>query len=336
MRGTIVRPVLESRVLAGNALGDPTDRVTPVYVPPSYDEQPARRYPVIFAITGFTGTGRMLLNESFLDEDLGTRLDRLIDDGEMGEAIVVMPDCITRYGGSQYVNSAATGSYATYLAEEVVAWADRSFRTIPIREARGVFGKSSGGFGSIRMALDFPDVFSAFACHSGDMAFEYCYQPEFPQLVRYLSSQDITPRQFLDTFRSVTDRSSGFHATLDALAMASCYSPDASSELGFRLPFDWQTGEIVPDVWARWLSHDPVRMIPERIERLRRMNLIYLDCGRKDEFSLDIGARIAAKRMRDAGLDVMHEEFDAGHMNIPFRYDRSLPLLTGALAKPEG
>jgi enterochelin esterase family protein len=77
-------------------------------------------------------------------------------------------------------------------------------------------------------------------------------------------------------------------------------------------------------------------MIPERHERLRRMKMIYLDCGRKDEFSLDIGARIATKRLRDAGLDVIHEEFDAGHMSIPFRYDRSLPLMTKALAPPEG
>ncbi|MFN2642240.1 MAG: alpha/beta hydrolase [Actinomycetota bacterium] len=336
MEGRIVRPILESRLLRGNPLGDPTDRETPVYLPPSYDESSKRRYPLILAITGFTGTGRMLLNENFFDEDLGTRLDRLIASGEMGEAIVVMPDCMTRYGGSQYVDSGATGPYGTYLADEVVAWADKEFRTIPRREARGVFGKSSGGFGSIRMALDFPEVFSAFACHSGDLAFEYCYLPEFPKAVRYLDSHKLTPRQFLDTFMTVTDRSGGFMEVLNEFAMASCYSPDAQSELGFLLPFDPETGEIVPQVWARWLSHDPVRMIPERLERLRRMNLIYLDCGRKDEFSLDVGARIAAKRMRAAGLDVLHEEFDAGHMSIPFRYDRSLPLITKALAPPEG
>jgi enterochelin esterase family protein len=118
--------------------------------------------------------------------------------------------------------------------------------------------------------------------------------------------------------------------------MASCYSADSTAELGFSLPFDWRTGEIVPDVWARWLAHDPVRQIPERVERLRTMSLVYLDCGRSDEFMLDVGARIAAKRMRDANLDPIHEEFDAGHMNIPFRYDRSLPLLSKALASPEG
>lgn len=336
MPGRVVKPVLESKALRGNPLGDQADRVTPVYLPPSYDEEPLRRYPVIYALTGFTGTGRMLLNESFLDEDLQTRLDRLISSGQMGEAIVVMPDCMTRYGGSQYIDSSATGSYGAYTAEEVVAWTEGEFRTIPAREARGVFGKSSGGFGSFRMALDFPEVFSAFACHSGDLAFEYCYQPEFPQVVRYLSSRSMTPRGFLETFRTVNDRTGEFMATLNELAMASCYSPDSQSELGFVLPFDVETGETVPDVWARWLSHDPLRMLTGRAEQLRRMSLIFLDCGRKDEYSLDIGARIAAKRMRDLGLDVIHEEFDAGHMQIPFRYDRSLPLLTKALAPPEG
>lgn len=336
MTGRIVRPILSSRILHGNPLGDPTDRVTPVYLPPSYDEAPGRRYPVIYALTGFTGSGRMLLNESFLDEDLGTRLDRLIGSGEMDEAIVVMPDCMTRYGGSQYVDSGATGRYGTYTAEEVVAWADAEFRTIPDRSARGVFGKSSGGFGSFRMALDFPEVFSAFACHSGDMAFEYCYQSEFPHVVRYLSSKGWTPAEFLERFRTLTDRSGGFFPTLNELAMASCYSPDPSSELGFALPFDWQTGEMVSAVWARWLAHDPIRMVPERVERLRKMSLIFLDCGKSDEYMLDVGARIAAKRLREAGLEPIHEEFDAGHMSIPFRYDRSLPLLSKALASPEG
>jgi S-formylglutathione hydrolase FrmB len=336
MLGRVVKPVLESTVLRGNPLGDPPDRVTPVYLPPSYDEAPSRRYPLIVALAGFTGTGRMLLNESFLNEDLATRLDRLMNNGEMGEAIVVMPDCMTRYGGSQYVDSGATGAYGTYTAEEVISWADREFRTIRDRAARGVFGKSSGGYGAFRMALDFPEVYSAFACHSGDTAFEYCYQKDFPETVRYLTSKGLTPKTYLDGFRSDTARGGGYFETLNTMAMASCYSPDPGSDIGFAVPFDWRTGEMIPDVWAQWLAHDPVRIVPERAERLRRMSLIYLDCGRRDEFYLDVGTRIAVKRLRDAGLDPIHEEFDAGHMDIPFRYDRSLPLMTKALAPPEG
>lgn len=332
----MVRPVLSSRLLEGNPLGDPADRETPVYLPPSYDEAPKRRYPLILAIVGFTGTGRMHLNESFLDENLEQRLNRLISDGVMGEAIVVMPDCITRYGGSQYIDSSATGPYGRYTAIEVVEWADRGFRTIPRREARGVFGKSSGGYGSFRMAVDFPEVFGAFACHSGDMAFEYCYLPELGPSLRYLWAHDLTPKRFLETFRTVTDKSKDYHALLNELAMASCYSPNPGSEVGFDLPIDPATGAFLEEVWDRWLAHDPIRLIEPRLDALRAQSLIFLDAGRKDEWFLEIGARWATAKMRALGLDVVHEEFDAGHMSIPWRYDRSLELLTKALAPPEG
>lgn len=335
-RGTVVRPVLESALLRDNPLRDPADRITPVYLPPSYDEHPGRRYPLILAITGFTGTGRMHLNENFLDDSLDTRLDRLIDSGAMGEAIVVMVDAITRYGGSQFVDSAATGPYARYVIDEIIPWADATFRTIPDRDARGIFGKSSGGYGSIRLAMDHPDAIGAFACHSGDMAFEYCYLIEFPKVVRYLSHHDLTPKQFLETFRDRRDRGDGYFATLNELAMASCYSPNPDAEIGFDLPFDLATGEIDDAVWQRWLAHDPIRLIDQRVDALRSQRLIFVDCGKKDEWFLDIGARWAVSKMRSLGIEVTHEEFDAGHMSIPYRYDTSLPLLTKALRPPEG
>jgi putative esterase len=335
-RGRVVRPVLESKLLAGNPLGDPSDRETPVYLPPSYDDEPNRRYPMILAITGFTGTGRMLLNEDWFEPNLAERLDALIDSGEMNETIVVMPDCATSYGGSQYIDSAATGPYGRYTAIEVIEWADREFRTIPKREARGVFGKSSGGYGSFRMAVDYPEVFTASACHSGDSAFEYCYLPEFPRALRYLWHKDITPKRFLETYKSNTDRGGDFFPLLNELAMASCYSPNPDSELGFDLPFDVKTGAVVDDVWRLWLSQDPVRMIRGRVDALKTQSLIFLDCGTKDEWFLDLGTRLMASEMRAAGLDPIHEEFDAGHMHIPFRYNRSLPLISKALAAPEG
>ena len=335
-RGSVVRPVLESKLLVGNPLGDPADRVTPVYLPPSYDDSPSRRYPLILAIVGFTGTGRMYLNEDWFEPNLPERIDTLIDSGEMNEAIVVMPDASTRYGGSQYIDSTATGPYGRYTGEEVIGWADREFRTIPRREARGVFGKSSGGYGSFRMAVDFPDVFTAFACHSGDSAFEYCYLPEIPHCLRYLWHKNMTPKRFLDTYKTITERTGDYMALMNELAMASCYSPNADSETGFDLPFELSSGTFRDDVWERWLAHDPVRMIPERLDALKQMALIYLDCGTKDEWFLDVGTRWMASLMRENGLEVVHEEFDSGHMSIQFRYNRSLPLISKALAPPEG
>lgn len=335
-KGTVVRPVLSSRLLEGNPLGDPTDRVTPVYLPPSYERKTKRRYPLLIAITGFTGTGRMLLNEEFLTESLDARLDRLIAKKVMREAIVVMPDCITRYGGSQYIDSSATGPYARYLIEEIIPWVDENFRTIPDRDARGIFGKSSGGYGSIRTAMDYPEVIGAFACHSGDMAFEHSYLREVPPALRYLWHNAVEPADFLQRFKQIQDRSAGYFELLDQCAMASCYSPNSENPLGFDLCFDITSGEIDQAVFDRWLEHDPITLIDKRLDALRSQRGIFIDCGTRDEFMLDIGARWAAKKFRDAGIEVTHEEFGAGHMSIQYRYDRSLPFLSKSLIPPEG
>src|SRR5436190_24360837 len=98
-----------SEVLRGNPLNDPFERELNVYFPPGYDQQPERRYPVLFCLTGFTGRGRMLLNDNAFGPNLAQRMDRLIAAGEVRDMIVAMPDCFTRVGGWQYINSAAAG-----------------------------------------------------------------------------------------------------------------------------------------------------------------------------------------------------------------------------------
>ena len=111
--------------------------------------------------------------------------------------------------------------------------------------------------------------------------------------------------------------------------MASCYSPNPAASLGFDYPFDLETGELRPDVWARWLTHDPVRMaeLPDVIANLRKLKGIYIECGTQDEFNLHYGARILTQRLRAAGIAVEHREFDGGHMNVHYRYDESLTWL---------
>ena len=87
----------------------------------------------------------------------------------MPPAIVVLPDMWTRFGGSQYINSAGMGRYEDYLIDEMIPLVDRNYRTLPDRDHRGIMGRSSGGFGAITQAMHHPDVFGAFACHSGDL-----------------------------------------------------------------------------------------------------------------------------------------------------------------------
>ncbi len=319
----------ESDVLRDNAAGDPYVRRVPVYLPPSYDESPSRRYPVVFVLTGFTGRGRMLLNDNPWSPSLDERMDQLIEAGSP-EMILVMPDCFTRFGGSQYLDSSATGRYETHLLEELVPWVDRTYRTLAAREHRGIAGKSSGGFGALRLGMLHPQTFGAIACHSGDMLFEYCYRPDFPRTISVLQASGGVKR-FLEAFEAKPQKGKDDFLALNILAMAACYSPEPNAELGVGLPFDLASGLPRPDVWERWLAHDPLTLLPAHAEGLRAMRLVWLDCGMRDEYHLHLGARAFVAALERLGVAHRYEEFDDGHMNVPYRYDRSLPALAQAL-----
>jgi enterochelin esterase family protein len=241
--------------------------------------------------------------------------------------ILVMPDCFTRLGGSQYINSTATGRYEDHLVEEVVPFVDAHFRTVAERGARAVMGKSSGGYGALVHAMRHADVFGLAASHSGDCFFEYCYLPDFPKTFRAVKGD---PAGFIERFWREEKKGKLDVPALNILAMSACYSPDPDSPLGFRLPFDTETGKIHAAVWARWLEHDPVRLCAQYADNLRGLRLLYIDAGTRDEFGLDLGARILAARLREMRVGFVHEEYDDGHFNISYRYDRSLELISKA------
>ena len=315
----------ESPALRGNPLGDPHVRRIPVYLPPSY---PEKRYPVCVVLAGFTGNGESHLQRGPWQESLPERLDRLIRTHAMREAIVVMPDGFTRYGGSQWINSTATGRYEDYVVRELLPHVDRRY---PTTGRRAVLGKSSGGYGALVLALRNPGVFQAVACHSGDLFFEYCYLPDFPK------AQDVFRKhgggaRFLKAWEKMPKRmTGGLHAAVNTLAMASCYSPNPRARLGFDLPIDEETGALRPEVWRRWKAWDPVEMLDRQAGALKKLKLLYLDCGRRDQFGLHHGARIFAAKARKLGVKLRHEEFDDDHSGISYRYDRSLALLSKAL-----
>jgi enterochelin esterase-like enzyme len=326
-RGTVVFETLGSRVLRTNRLGDPAARMVTVYLPPGY-ERGARRYPVIHVLAGFLGSGQSFLNWSYSGESLDRRLDRLIASGVMKPCIVVLPDAMTSYGGSQYINSRGTGRYADYFAREVVPFVDETFRTLPSARHRAVVGKSSGGFGALYHAMTHPELFSAVASHSGDMYFEYGYLPDLPKACTAISHAGGLAAWLVE-FRAAKKKSHALITTLNIVAMAACYSARASGEPD--LPFDVATGEMKQRVWARWLAYDPVRMLGAHHKALRAMRLVYLDAGRRDEWNLHLGARIFAARAEESGVRVVHEEFDDGHMDVSYRFDVSLPQVAAAI-----
>ena len=329
-RGRVHRIEFASRALQGNRLGDPHVRDVPVYLPWGYDDTD-RRYPVAWCLAGFTGAGESHLNWKGWGESLPERLDRLISDGAVGPMIVVFPNCFTRLGGSQYINSSVSGLYDDYLVEELVPLVDRTHRTLPEVRHRGVFGKSSGGFGAIVQAMLHPDVWGAAVCHSGDSYYEFCFLADLPKTLNLVGRAGGV-RAFTEAFaRKTSHTATEVHAIMHC-AMAACFDPQPNHPDGYMLPADLHTGRLLPERWGRWLAWDPVRMIPEHADALRQLRLLYIDCGDRDQYHLHYGARQMRAALDAAGVAHEYEEFADNHSNIHYRMDVSLPRLWAAIS----
>ncbi|MFA6091612.1 MAG: alpha/beta hydrolase-fold protein [Elusimicrobiota bacterium] len=323
MNGRIVVETVGSLVLKDNPLGDPRRREVPVYLPPSYVKETSRRYPVIYYLPGFGSTARSVLEGHPWKEKLFERFDRLISEGRSPEALLVVPDCFTLMGGAQYMDSPAVGAYETHLISELVPYVDARYRTA----GRAVCGKSSGGYGALRLAIRHPEVFPHVAAHSPDLFFEVCYGRDIHGCVNALAPWKHHPDLYFREFKASRAKDAFPHALVNSMAMAACYSPDPKSPMGFVLPFDPYTGELVPEVWARWKKNDLLEVSAAHARALRKLKTIYLDCGTKDEFFLHLGARAFSRRL--GGLKIRHryEEHGGGHFDTAERLETSLPLL---------
>lgn len=318
-----------SEVLRHNPCGDPFARDLWVYLPPGYQASGGdRRYPVLWCLTGFTGTGEMAVVGNRWSPGLANRLDRLIAGG-CPPVIVAFPDCFTRWGGSQYLNSTAFGNYEDYLCDELVPLVDRTFRTRP--DSRGVFGKSSGGYGAVRLPMRRPGLFRAAASHSGDMGFALVYPPGFSRTVARIADAG-SLEGWVERFESAEKKPAADFDAINTIAMAAAYSPDPTAPFGFRLPFDLRTGELIGEVWQRWRDNDPIEMVETHAEGLNRLDLLFLDCGSSDEFFLHLGLRLFAERLSSLAIAHQVEEFPDDHRQLAYRYDISIPKLAQALA----
>ena len=332
-KGRTDEHVVDSRALRGNALGDPHERPVWVSTPPGYDDDADRRYPSVYVIQGLTGQLDAWRNRSPFRRNFPELADDLFARGEAPPVIVVWVDCWTSLGGSQFLDSPGTGNYLTYLCDEIVPFVDERYRTIADRDHRGIQGKSSGGYGAMVVPMLRPDLWGGLATHAGDALFETCYLPEFRESARVLRDRyDGSYDAFWKDFRSRPAFSKdGDEHLLNDWCMAACYSADPDGTV--RLPFDTATGELIPEIWERWLALDPVRMVPQNAETLRSMRAIYIDAGKKDQYFLDLGAEAYRRALEAIGVtDVSFELFDATHMAIEYRYPLSLGYLAERLS----
>ncbi|MBS0470689.1 MAG: enterochelin esterase [Proteobacteria bacterium] len=325
--GTIHRLSLDSAVLKGNLIGDPTLRAIDVYVPHGHD---GRGLPLLVDVVGFTGGGPVHTNWKNFGENLPERLDRLIATGVMPPVVVAFPDCFTTLGGNQYVNSAAMGRWDDFLRAECVPFVESKFGCGGAGK-RGIFGKSSGGYGAMVHALLHPDFWNAAAVHSGDMGFELLYRHEFVPVLRALSknSGDIG-KWVADFWDSKKFKDSDVHIIM-ILAQAASFDPDVTAPCGVRLPVTLDTCEIIPERWANWLKWDPLSLVEERGPGLKALKTLYIDCGDVDQYNLVYGARRMHKRLTSMNVPHIYEEFPDNHSSVDYRMDVSLPILAKAL-----
>lgn len=268
LEGTLERITVRGTALEGNLAGDDPDRPVSVYLPPSYETSPDRRYPVIYVLHGFTDSDLAWFGWRDHFVNVPAAMERALDDGTAHEAILVMPNAFTAYEGSMYSNSVTTGDWETYVAEELVAYIDENYRTIPERASRGLTGHSMGGYGTVRIGMKRSDVFSSIYAMS-PCCLEPNLEPGGPNMEQ------------LEGIETVEEVQEADFLTKAMFASAAAWSPNPHDPPLF-VDLPTENGEVRPDVVARWVANAPLAMLHQYVPALRSFTAIGLDAGAQD------------------------------------------------------
>jgi S-formylglutathione hydrolase FrmB len=336
-RGRVVEDAVDSAALRDNPLGDPARRTLYAWLPPAYDDDgDGTRFPVIYVLPGYGDAVEEWCTRELFEPTAFERLDLLFAaDDAPPPCIVVFLDAATAYGGSQMVNSSATGRYQDYIVDDVVGHVDATYRTLPAPQHRGLSGHSSGGIGALVLAMRRPDVFGACASHAGDALFEHCYGRELGDFARALQDSGNDVVALRDRLLGDDQYRRRNFGPLMVLGCAAAYSPDPEASLGIGLPVD-QWGRIVPRNWERWLANDPVRLVEQHADALRGLRAVYLDAGDSDEYYMDLGARALHESLDNLGVAHRYERFGGRHGGVAYRYPIAWDHLARALAASPG
>lgn len=329
--GQIHRLTVDSTVLKSNRLGDSTARIVDVYVPHGHD---GAGLPLLVDLVGYTAGGPAHTAWKNFGENVPERLDRLIGDGKMDPVVVAFPDCFTRLGGNQYVDSPVMGNWAQFLITEMLPAVENRFSCGGAGK-RGVFGKSSGGFGALVHAMRHPDIWSAAASHSGDAGFDLLYMPEFPNVLRALAKHDHSIEKWMNAFEGKPKLDGKDTMVLMILAQAASFDPDPDPQsfLGLRLPVTEDTCEIIEERWANWLAWDPAVMVETHGDAIAGLKAFYLECGTEDQYNILYGTRRIHNSLESRSIAHRYEEFPDNHSGVDYRMDESLPYLAAALSR---
>lgn len=323
LEGTLERITVHGTALEGNLSGDTPDRPVSVYLPPSYDASPDRHYPVVYVLHGFTDSDRTWFGweEHFVNVPAAT--ERALDAGTTREMILVMPNAFTTFQGSMYSSSVTTGDWERYVAEELVAYVDEHYRTISDRSSRGLAGHSMGGYGTLRIGMKRPDVFSSLYALS-PCCLQARLKPDSAAVARAATVDRPEQIQELGFFPKAL------------LASAAAWSPDPQDPpLYVDLPIE--DGEVQSDVVAEWAANAPLAMVHQYVPELRRYTAIALDAGAQDQ-PIAGSTRAFSEILTQYDVDHTAEIYDPGtHVSrVDERVEEHvLPFFAEHLAVPE-
>jgi S-formylglutathione hydrolase FrmB len=317
LKGTLERIKVHGRSLEGNLMGESAEPEVSIYLPPSYQRERTRRYPVVYLLHGYTNSDLGY----FGPEGRGLHLiaERVFGNGAAKEMILVMPNCMNAYGGCMYSNSVTAGNWEGYVAEDLVAYMDSHYRTIGTRESRGLGGHSMGGYGTLRIAMKRPDVFGAIYALSSCCLNEGTVRPP----------RDGAP----SPAESVTslEQARGNRAAQGTLARAAAWAPNpANPPLFLDLPT--KGGQVQPEVAVKWAANSPVAMLDQYVPSLKRYKAIALDIGLQD--TLIASNKVFVEALVRFGVPHTFETYEGDHGNrIPQRLEEKvLPFFSQHLS----
>jgi len=318
-KGKFERIKVHGKSLEGNLSSDSADRDVSVYLPPSYSKEKKRRYPVVYMLHGFTDSDDRwfgLRGQHFINVPVA--VDKAFAAG-VPEMILVMPNAFTTFQGSMYSNSATTGDWEGYVTQDLVSCIDSHYRTIPDRASRGLTGHSMGGYGTVRIGMKSPEIFSSFYAMS-----PCCMEPNMnpqPEMFQQIGG--------IQTLQDVEKTDFGIKAVL---ASAAAWSPNPKNP-PFFLDLPIKGGQAQPDVIARWAANAPLAMVHQYLPNLKKYKAIAFDAGDKD-MGINDTVKSLNRILLDYGIAHTSEIYEGDHVNrIAARLEtKGLPFFASSLS----
>jgi S-formylglutathione hydrolase FrmB len=308
----LVREVVHGRSLEKTVTGESPDRRISVYLPASYDKEPTKRYPVVYLLHGITDTDETWVTP-WSERNRGwATIKEVMDSGTaarmFGEMIVVMPNELTKWGGSFYTNSTVTGNWEDFTVKDLVSHVDGKYRTLARASSRGIAGHSMGGYGAIKLGMKHPDVYSVV----------YGMNPAVLGWGRDLTIENRAFAHVLNV-KTPEEALKGGIYSLGVIVVAQAFSPNPERPpLFVDFPFAPVNGKLQPSepAFSKWQENFPVNMVEKYRSNLSRLRGLRFDSGYEDEIKhIPPTARALSSALTAHGVEHVFEEYNGDHRN---------------------